>query len=728
MNLNKFNLVSSLEEKHLICDNFYLFPYILLEKFYKTIKKNLTNNFHLVQSDMKSITGEINYILDEKCHVAELSFYKISRHVKYKNMIILIPIGGTGERFKKNGYSRPKALINVLGKPIIHYLIDNIIQWLPDNLDMIYIPYNKEYEEYRFEDSIKNSYPNLNFKFLKLDYNTGGAAETINIALKRLDLQTDPSIICLDSDNFYSTDIIKIWNGENKIISFNDVNNNPIYSYVKMENDKVIDIVEKDKISNYACTGAYGFSSCKELLKYTQKILDLEIKQKGEYYTSNVIKEMIKDNIDFTTSVIDISNWHCLGTPIQVHQFCNNYPKISCIDNNQRIKTLRLCFDFDNTLVTFPKIKDDYTSVLPIQTNIDILKYLKSFGHTIIIYTARRMKTHNGNVGKVICDIGKITFDTLEKFDIPFDEIYFGKPQADVYIDDLALNCYDSIEKYLGFYMNNISPRDFNKLSSNSIETYKKESVNGLVGEIYYYNNIPSDLKDLFPIFLDYDSVNYKWYCVEKINGLTLSNIYLSELLTKDMLHHVMNSIKRLHNKKYKNNHVESNVLPIYDNYSKKLKMRYNNYDYSRFENSNIIYNKILNNLIDYENSNRGNVSVIHGDTVMTNILINNFGKIKFIDMRGEIGSVSSIYGDKLYDWAKLYQSLIGYDKILLNKNISESYENEMIECFEDYFIYLNPESKITDLKEITQSLLFSLIPLHDNDKCYGYYNLISKI
>jgi hypothetical protein len=96
--------------------------------------------------------------------------------------------------------------------------------------------------------------------------------------------------------------------------------------------------------------------------------------------------------------------------------------------------------------------------------------------------------------------------------------------------------------------------------------------------------------------------------------------------------------------------------------------------------------------------------------------------------MRGEIGSVSSIYGDELYDWAKLYQSLIGYDKILLNKNISESYENETIECFEDYFIYLNPESKITDLKEITKSLLFSLIPLHDNDKCYGYYNLISKI
>ena len=42
--------------------------------------------------------------------------------------------------------------------------------------------------------------------------------------------------------------------------------------------------------------------------------------------------------------------------------------------------------------------------------------------HIIIIYTARRMKTHKGNVGKITADIGKITFDTLEKFNIPYDD------------------------------------------------------------------------------------------------------------------------------------------------------------------------------------------------------------------------------------------------------------------------------------------------------------------
>ena len=38
--------------------------------------------------------------------------------------MILIPLGGTGQRFKQNGYTNPKAFIN--GTPIIHYLLNNL--------------------------------------------------------------------------------------------------------------------------------------------------------------------------------------------------------------------------------------------------------------------------------------------------------------------------------------------------------------------------------------------------------------------------------------------------------------------------------------------------------------------------------------------------------------------------------------------------------------------------
>ena len=635
-------------------------------------------------------------------------------------MIVLIPLGGTGERFKQNGYKTPKAMINLFGKPMLYYLIDNLNT---QNIDFIYIAYNEEYYYYRLEDILRKNYPELNFKFLRLYQNTRGAAETINLALQNLTNYEDKPILCLDSDNFYTTDIIKLWNGENKLITFKDYENSNIYSYVKLENDIIVDIIEKTKISEHACCGAYGFSSYKVLQKYTQYILDNNITEKNEFYTSVVIKQMLKDNILFKNCEISFNNWHCLGTPLQVKIFYNNYPKISSFDNLQKINNLRICFDLDNTLVTYPKIKNDYTSVEPIIKNINFLKYLKKMGNTIIIYTARKMKTHDGNIGKSLCEIGKITFETLCNFDIPFDEIYFGKPYADFYIDDLAVNCYDNMEKILGFYNDTISTREYNDIIENTIQIFKKMS-NDLSGEIYYYNNIPSEIKDMFPLLIDYDDISKKWYKVEKINGISFTNIFLSELLTSDNLLNIMNSIKRIHNVIIDYDKININ---IYANYCDKLKDRYENFDYSCFPDSEQLYNELYSSLKNYEKNKLGKLSVIHGDAVMTNILINNFGKIKFIDMRGKIGDRLSIYGDYLYDFGKLYQSLIGYDKILQCKQISEVYEKTMIKTFEEYFIKLFSYEALQNLKIITKSLLFTLIPLHNNEKCKEYYDLIKR-
>ena len=49
------------------------------------------------------------------------------------------------------------------------------------------------------------------------------------------------------------------------------------------------------------------------------------------------------------------------------------------------------------------------------------------------------MKTHAGNVGAVVSDIGSVTLRQLDTFGIPYHEIYFGKPYADFYIDDKAI-------------------------------------------------------------------------------------------------------------------------------------------------------------------------------------------------------------------------------------------------------------------------------------------------
>lgn len=103
------------------------------------------------------------------------------------------------------------------------------------------------------------------------------------------------------------------------------------------------------------------------------------------------------------------------------------------------MKTLRICIDLDGVICNLKKPGQDYTNLTPVEGAVEKIRQLKEHGHYIIIYTARHMKTCDGNIGKVSARIGKITFEWLEKYAIPYDEVIFGKPWCDVYIDDNAM-------------------------------------------------------------------------------------------------------------------------------------------------------------------------------------------------------------------------------------------------------------------------------------------------
>lgn len=101
---------------------------------------------------------------------------------------------------------------------------------------------------------------------------------------------------------------------------------------------------------------------------------------------------------------------------------------------------MRFCFDIDGVIF---HISEDYKEHQPIWETINYILQLKKHGHIVILYTARKMNTFNGNIGKVNKEIVQTTLYNLHRFCIPYDEIYFGKPAADIYIDDKALNFYD---------------------------------------------------------------------------------------------------------------------------------------------------------------------------------------------------------------------------------------------------------------------------------------------
>ena len=100
---------------------------------------------------------------------------------------------------------------------------------------------------------------------------------------------------------------------------------------------------------------------------------------------------------------------------------------------------MRICVDLDGVICQLRRPDQSYSDVEPVPGAVDALRQLRSDGHTVIIYTARHMKTTGGNVGAVLARQGSVTLDWLERHGVEFDEIHFGKPYADVYIDDNAV-------------------------------------------------------------------------------------------------------------------------------------------------------------------------------------------------------------------------------------------------------------------------------------------------
>ena len=100
---------------------------------------------------------------------------------------------------------------------------------------------------------------------------------------------------------------------------------------------------------------------------------------------------------------------------------------------------MRIVIDLDGVICPVKKTGESYADLVPVPSAAATIRAWRAAGHTIIIQTARNMATCDGNLGRVLRNVGRITLGWLEEHGIEYDEIYFGKPNGHVYIDDRAL-------------------------------------------------------------------------------------------------------------------------------------------------------------------------------------------------------------------------------------------------------------------------------------------------
>ena len=84
--------------------------------------------------------------------------------------------------------------------------------------------------------------------------------------------------------------------------------------------------------------------------------------------------------------------------------------------------------DIDGTLCPIKGADQDYMDIVPYPDMVDKLKEYKEKGFYIILNTARNMRTHKGNLGLINKHTAKVLMEWLDRHDIPYDEIYYGKP------------------------------------------------------------------------------------------------------------------------------------------------------------------------------------------------------------------------------------------------------------------------------------------------------------
>jgi len=100
----------------------------------------------------------------------------------------------------------------------------------------------------------------------------------------------------------------------------------------------------------------------------------------------------------------------------------------------------RIVCDLDNT-ITLDASSDDYRTK---QSNYELIAKLQEYrehGYEIIIFTARNMATHKGDLGKIEKLTLPIIEEWLEIHSVPYDEIIIGKPWCGdgFYVDDKAI-------------------------------------------------------------------------------------------------------------------------------------------------------------------------------------------------------------------------------------------------------------------------------------------------
>ena len=221
-------------------------------------------------------------------------------------MKAVIPVAGAGTRLRPLTYTQPKPLIPVAGKPIIAFIIDDLVKL--GVTDFIFII---GYLGEKIKLYIEQEYPELNKVFVQQNERLGSAHA---IWMARDSIKDSDEIIIVFGDTILDVDLAKVINDSHSCFVVKKVEDPREFGVVEFgENHFVKRVIEKPKIpkSNLALVGLYKIKEVNILLKAIGNNIENEILTHGEFQLTDALMDMINQGVKFTT--ITANNWFDCG-------------------------------------------------------------------------------------------------------------------------------------------------------------------------------------------------------------------------------------------------------------------------------------------------------------------------------------------------------------------------------------------------------------------------------
>ena len=247
---------------------------------------------------------------------------KTLTHIPWKSekMNVLIPMAGRGSRFADVGYTFPKPLIEVNGKPMIQVVLENL------NIEANYtfVVRKEHYDKYSLQYLLTLIAPGCNI--VQVDELTEGSACTTLLAKEFID--NDDPLLLANSDQFME------WNSNECLYAFNADGidggiltfkaTHPKWSYAKVGEDGFVsEVAEKKPISDDATVGVYFWKKGSDYVKYAEQMIQKNIRTNGEFYICPTFNEAIADGKKFRIKEVD-RMWG-IGTPEDLTYFLEHY-------------------------------------------------------------------------------------------------------------------------------------------------------------------------------------------------------------------------------------------------------------------------------------------------------------------------------------------------------------------------------------------------------------------